>query len=71
MTNVGPIRSSAKEKLTKYIRRTCSRWQIALIPIVSSNETTLCNRVVSVPAEEHNIHITYITTYPPSGAPRV
>jgi hypothetical protein len=24
--------------------------------------------VVSVPAKEHNIHIAYITTYPPSGA---
>jgi hypothetical protein len=24
--------------------------------------------MVSVPVEEHNIHMTYITTYPPSGA---
>jgi hypothetical protein len=24
--------------------------------------------VVSIPMEEHNIRITYITTYPPSGA---
>jgi hypothetical protein len=44
MTNAGPIRSSPEVKLAKYIKRTYSRWQIALIPVVSSNETTLHNR---------------------------
>jgi hypothetical protein len=32
-----------KRKACQYIRRTCSRWQIILIPVVSSNETTLQN----------------------------
>jgi hypothetical protein len=44
MTNAGPIRSSPKEKLVKYIRRMSSQWQITLIPIGSFNETTLRNR---------------------------
>jgi hypothetical protein len=44
MTNTGPIRSSPKEKLAKYIRCTYSRWQIVNIPIVSRNENILRNR---------------------------
>jgi hypothetical protein len=40
----------------------------ALIPVVSSNDYDWRN-VVSIPTEEHIIHIyTYITTYPPNGA---
>jgi hypothetical protein len=42
------------------------RWQNALIHIVSSSGMTYAI-VVSVPVEEHNIHMTYITTYPPNG----
>jgi hypothetical protein len=34
--------------------------------MVSSSGMTSAN-VVIVPAEEHNIHMTYITTYPSSG----
>jgi hypothetical protein len=67
MQHVGPIRSSPKEKVAKYRWHTYSRWQIALIPVVSSNSMTYAN-MVSVPAEEHNRYMTYITTYPPSGA---
>jgi hypothetical protein len=52
---------------TQYIWHTYSQWQIALIPVVSSNGMTYAS-VLSIPAEEHNIHMTYITTYPPSGA---
>jgi hypothetical protein len=33
--------------------------------VVSSSGMTYAN-VVSVPVEKHNIHVTYITTYPPS-----
>jgi hypothetical protein len=44
ITNADSMRSSPKEKLAKYIRHMCSQWQIALIPIVSSNTTTLRNR---------------------------
>jgi hypothetical protein len=46
---------------------THSRWQFTLNPVVSSNDTTYGN-VVSVPIEKYNIHMIYITTYPPSGA---
>jgi hypothetical protein len=68
MTNTSPIRSSPKEFFfAKYRWHTYSRWQIALIPIVSSSGMTYRN-MVSVPAEEHNRYMTYITTYPPSGA---
>jgi hypothetical protein len=53
-----------KKRLAKYRWRTYSRWQNALIPVVSSNETIYAI-VVSVPTEKHKIHIyTYITTYP-------
>jgi hypothetical protein len=41
--------------------------KVTLIPIVSSNDMTYAN-VVSVPVEEHNRYVAYITTYPPSGA---
>jgi hypothetical protein len=43
-----------------------SQWQFTLIPVVSSSGMTYTN-MVSVPAEEHNRYITYITTYLPSG----
>jgi hypothetical protein len=43
-----------------------SQWQSALIHVVSSSGMTYAN-VVSVPTEEHNRYMTYITTYPPSG----
>jgi hypothetical protein len=42
-------------------------WQIALIPIVNSSGMTYTN-VATVPAKKHNKYMTYITTYPPSGA---
>jgi hypothetical protein len=35
--HVGPICSSPKEKLAKYIRHTYSQMQITLIPVVSSS----------------------------------
>jgi hypothetical protein len=42
--------------------------KVALIPVVSSNDTTYSN-VVSIPAENTtNIYMSYITTYPLSGA---
>jgi hypothetical protein len=44
LQHVGPICSSPKEKLAKYIRCTYSWWRITLIPVVSSNETSLRNR---------------------------
>jgi hypothetical protein len=56
-----------KKSFAKYRRRTYSWWQIALIPIVSSRGMTYAN-VVSVPANEHNRYMTYITTHLPSGA---
>jgi hypothetical protein len=65
--HVGHIRSSSKEKLCQIIWRTYNRWQITLIPIVSSSGITYAN-VVSIPTKEHNRYMTYITTYPPSGA---
>jgi hypothetical protein len=55
MQHVGPIRSSAKEKLADYSWRTCSRWQLALIPVVSSSGMTYTN-VASIPTEVHNVH---------------
>jgi hypothetical protein len=55
MTCVGPIHSSPKEKFTRYIRRMYSRWQIALVPVVSSSGMTYAN-MVSVPAKKHNIY---------------
>jgi hypothetical protein len=56
-----------KKRFTKYIWRTYNRWQITLIPVVSSSSMTYAN-MFSVPAEEHNRYMIYITTYPPSGA---
>jgi hypothetical protein len=56
-----------KKNGAKYRWRTCNRWQNALIHIVSSSGMTYTN-MVSEPAEEHNSYMTYITTYPPSGA---
>jgi hypothetical protein len=42
--------------------------KVTLIPVVSSNDTTYSN-VVSIPAENTtNIYMSYITTYPLSGA---
>jgi hypothetical protein len=41
--------------------------RVTLIPVVSSSGMTYAN-VVSVHAKEHNRYMTYITTYPPSGA---
>jgi hypothetical protein len=55
-----------KKFFVKYRWCTCNRWQFTLIPVVSSSGMTYAN-VVSVPAEEHNRYITYITTSPPSG----
>jgi hypothetical protein len=50
--------SHQKNSFAKYIWRTYSRWQIALIPMVSSSGMTYTN-VVSVPAEKHNIYDIY------------
>jgi hypothetical protein len=44
-----------------------NQWQIALVHEVSSSGMTYAN-VVSIPVEEHNRYMTYITTYPSSGA---
>jgi hypothetical protein len=41
--------------------------KVALIPIVSSSGITYAN-MVSIPAEDHNRYMTYITTYSPSDA---
>jgi hypothetical protein len=56
-----------KKIFAKYRWHTHNWWQITLIPVVSSSGMTYTN-MISVPAEEHNRYITYITTYPPSGA---
>jgi hypothetical protein len=56
-----------KKSFIKYKWRTYSWWQIALIPVVSFSGMAYEN-VVSVPAEEHNKYMTYITTYSPSRA---
>jgi hypothetical protein len=40
MTINGPICSSLKEKIVKYIWRIYSLWQMVLIPVVSSNDMT-------------------------------
>jgi hypothetical protein len=56
MQHVGRIHSLPKEKIAKYRWRTHSRWQFALISVVSSNETTY-EKVVSVPTEEHNRYV--------------
>jgi hypothetical protein len=56
MTYVGPIHSSPKEKFAQYIRRTYKRWQSHSSPW--SVLTKLVYAImVSVPTEEHNIHI--------------
>jgi hypothetical protein len=44
--------SSPKEYIVKYSWRTYSRWQIVLIPVVSSSGMTYAN-MVSVPIENH------------------
>jgi hypothetical protein len=41
---------------------------VALIPVVSSNETTLHNRGYRTYRKAQYTYMTYITTYPPSGA---
>jgi hypothetical protein len=41
--------------------------KVALIPVVSFRGMTYAN-MLSVPVEEHNRYMTYITTYPSSGA---
>ena len=57
-----------KENFCQYRWRSHSRWQNALKPVVSSNETAY-DHVVSVPVENTiDIKYTSITTYPPSGA---
>jgi hypothetical protein len=56
-----------KKSFAKYKWRTYNRWQITLIPIVSSSDMTYVNEI-SVLAEEHNRYMIYIITYPPSGA---
>jgi hypothetical protein len=45
-----------KKKLIKYRWCTSSRWQNALIPVVTSSGMTY-SKVLSVPVEENNIHI--------------
>jgi hypothetical protein len=55
-----------KKSFAKYRWRMYSRWQIALIPIVSSSGMTDAN-MISIPVEEHNRYMTYITTFLPSG----
>jgi hypothetical protein len=55
-----------KNFFAKYKQRTYSRWWITLILIVNSSGMTYTN-MASIPAEEHNRYMTYITTYPPSG----
>jgi hypothetical protein len=66
--HVGPICSSPKERLAKYIRHTYSQMQITLIPVVSSSWMTYAN-VVSVPAEEQNIHIWHTSLLIPQVVP--
>jgi hypothetical protein len=44
-----------KKSFAQYIWRRYSRWQIALIPVVSSSGMTYAN-VGSVPTEKHNIY---------------
>jgi hypothetical protein len=56
-----------KKSFDKYRWCTYSQWQIALIPVVSSSRMTYVI-MVSISTEEYNRNITYITTYPPSGA---
>jgi hypothetical protein len=56
-----------KKSFAKYRWRTYNEWQITLIPVVSSSGMTYSN-VVSIPAKKHNKYMTYIITYPLSGA---
>jgi hypothetical protein len=56
-----------QKMFAKYRCRTYNRWQVAFNHVVRSNDVTYAN-VVSIPTEEHNRYMTYITTYPPSGA---
>jgi hypothetical protein len=55
MQYVGPIRSSPKEKL-RIIRRTYSRWQSHSSPYLVLAKLVYAI-MVSIPAEEDNIHI--------------
>jgi hypothetical protein len=56
-----------RKAFATYKWRTHNRWQIILIPRVSSSVMTYAH-VVSILAEEHNRYMTYITTYPTNGA---
>jgi hypothetical protein len=56
-----------KKSLTKYRWHTHNRWQIILIPVVSSTSMTYAN-IVSIPAEEHNRYMIYIIIYPSNKA---
>jgi hypothetical protein len=68
MHHVGPICSSPKEKLLPNIDGIhIVGGKVALTPVAVLTRLTYAI-VISVPAEEHNIHITYITTCPTSGA---
>jgi hypothetical protein len=66
--HVVPMRSSLKEKLLPHIggvrivgdNSHSSPWSV-----LTRQSYTI---VVSILAGEHNIHMTYITIYPPSGA---
>jgi hypothetical protein len=54
--HIAPIRSSPKEKFAHYIRRAYNRWQSQLSPQLVLAKLVYAI-VVSIPAEEHNIHI--------------
>jgi hypothetical protein len=68
MQHVGPICSSPKEKLAHYIRRTYNRWLSHSFPL-SVLAKLVYTIVVSVPAEEHNIHIWHASPLIPHVAP--
>jgi hypothetical protein len=68
MQHVGPIRFSSKEKLAHYIRRTYNRWQSHSFPL-SVLAKLVYAIMVSVPAEEHNIHIWHTSPLIPQVAP--
>jgi hypothetical protein len=56
MQYVGLIHSSPKENFCQIYMTYVKAVAVALIPVVSSNESSL-HIVVGVPAKEHNIHI--------------
>jgi hypothetical protein len=63
-----PIRFSPKEKGVPNIYGIrLVGGKVTLIPVVSSSGMTYAN-MVSIPTEEHNRYMTYITNYPPSDA---